>query len=488
MTSTREVARAITLTFASGCALLAAAASGCAGPSDKSRGGDDSGAGGSGADDGGAGADDGGTSTGGQSGGGGAGGAVTVARPWDWAGVVGTGQSLAVGQMGSPAASTTQPYHNLKLSTAMLPWPIDPTDPMLTMVPLVEPIGRLSTAYPSSWPTNIAGETPHAAMANQITALARAADGGDYVGVHGEVGENGQCITFLRKNAVQSGVNGHAYQATLIETQAITRLAGAMSKTYGVGAIIVTHGECDAGSATYEADLYQLWSDYNADLPALTGQTQKILMIVSQQNSVTDHSASTMAQWKIGADHPADVVCSGPKYQYPYYAGDHVHLVTDGYRQLGEKYAQIYFERVVAGHDWQPLAPTTVERTDPRTVTVHFHAPVPPLVWDTTFAAPHQAIAEWQAGKGFELRTATTRIAIASVAIAGDAVQITTASDLPATGVLVGYALTGDTAAMSTPFVGTFRWGLLRDSDPFVGAATQKPQPNYAVAFELAVP
>ena len=45
---------------------------------------------------------------------------------------------------------------------------------------------------------------------------------------------------------------------------------------------------------------------------------------------------------------------------------------------------------------------------------------------------------------------------------------------------LVGYALTGDPTAMATPFVGTFRWGLLRDSDPFVGTATQKPQPNYA--------
>ena len=41
---------------------------------------------------------------------------------------------------------------------------------------------------------------------------------------------------------------------------------------------------------------------------------------------------------------------------------------------------------------------------------------------------------------------------------------------------------------MSTPFVGTFRWGLLRDSDPFVGAATKAAQPNYAVAFELPVP
>jgi hypothetical protein len=470
MSARREAGKAIVFAFAfaSDWALLAAATSGCGGSSAAPNGND-----GSAVDD--------------ASGGDGAGGIAVIARPWDWAGVVGTGQSLAVGQMGIPVATTTQPYHNHELSTGTLPWPIDPSDTSLVMAPLVEPIGRPSKAYPSSWPTNIAGETPHASMANEITALVGATDGGDYVGVHGEVGENGQGIMFLRKNAVPSGVNGRAYQATLIETQAITRLAHAMGKTYGVGAIIVTHGEADAGNTSYESDLYQLWSDYQADLLALTGQTQKILMIVSQQNSSNDRSASTLAQWKIGVDHPGDVVCSGPKYQYPYYSGDHVHLVTDGYRQLGEKYGQIYFERVVLGHDWQPLAPTTVER-GARMVTVHFHVPVPPLVWDTTFQAPHQAIPEWQAGKGFELRAATGRIAIDTVAISGDAVQITTATDLPATGVFVGYALTGDAAAMTTPFVGTFRWGQLRDSDPFVGTATQNPQPNYAVVFELPLP
>jgi hypothetical protein len=468
MSPTRVATRAVVITVACGCALMGAAGVGCGGSSAAPT---DAGTASDGAD-----ASD--------------GGGVVIARPWDWAGVVGTGQSLAVGQMGLPPATTTQPFNNLQLSTGTLPWPIDPDDASLMMKPRTEPIGRPSTAYPSSWPTNIAGETPHASMADQITAMVQATDGGDYVGVHGEVGENGQGIVYLRKNPVQDPVRGHAYQATLIETQAITRLAGAMGKTYGVGAIIVTHGESDAGNQTYESDLYQLWSDYQADLPAITGQTQKIQMIVSQQNSGNDHSPSTQAQWKIGVDHPGDVVCSGPKYQYPYYAGDHVHLVTDGYRQLGEKYGQIYFERVVLGHDWQPLAPTTVER-GARTVTVHFHVPVPPLVWETTFQAPHQGIPEWQAGNGFELRTtAGARIAIESVAISdsGDTVQITTTADLPAAGVLVGYAVTGDATAMATPFVGTFRWGLLRDSDPFVGMATQTAQPNYGVAFELPVP
>jgi len=410
---------------------------------------------------------------------------VAISLPWDWSGVIGTGQSLAVGEAGWPLVSTNQPYHNLKLSTGQLPWPVDPNDTNLSMVPLVEPIGRHSTSYPSSWPDNIAGETAHSAMGNQITALVRDALIRDFISVQGEVGENGQCMIYLKKNPEQMGVNGHSYEAAMIETKAITRLAKAAGKTYGIGAIIVTHGECDAGNVNYENDLFQLWSDYNTDLPAITGQKQKVQMIVSQQNSCNDHSASTLAQWKVGVDHPADIVCSGPKYQYPSHEG--VHLTTEGYRQLGEKYGQVYYERVILGRDWQPLQPTAVERNGV-VITIHYHVPVPPLVWETDFQAPHQSVVEWKQGNGFEVSTmGDEKVAIASVTISGDAVVITCATD-PGPDARVGYAMIGEKSRMDAPFRGTFRWGQLRDSDPFKGASTGKAQPNYGVAFEMPAP
>jgi hypothetical protein len=164
---------------------------------------------------------------------------------------------------------------------------------------------------------------------------------------------DGQCLSFLVKGATPSGVNGRAYEATLVETRAITRLAQAAGKTYGVAAITVTHGECDAGNTNYAAQLHQLRSDYATDLATITGQTQAPLMIVSQQNSVNDRSASTLAQWRIGVDYPAEVVCSGPKYQYPY-APDSVHILVDGYEQP-----------ILGGHDWGPLEPTSAARAGP---------------------------------------------------------------------------------------------------------------------------
>ena len=121
-------------------------------------------------------------------------------------------------------------------------------------------------------------------------------------------------------------------------------------------------------------------------------------------------------------------------------------------------------------------------------ITIRFHVPAPPLVWDTAFSPPHQSVEEWKQGKGFEVSSAAgARVGISSVEITGEAVVITCAAD-PGPGALVGYALFAERARMTAPYGGTTHWGQLRDSDAFSGASTQKIQPNYCVAFELTAP
>src|SRR6185436_294320 len=111
---------------------------------------------------------------------------------------------------------------------------------------LVEPIRPPAGTYPGAYPTNIYGETPHTAMANQISALYAADKGeGDCQTVHTVVGESGMGIAIINKTATQTANMGHSYPATLFEAQAIKRLAMTAGKTYGVGAIILTHGEAD---------------------------------------------------------------------------------------------------------------------------------------------------------------------------------------------------------------------------------------------------
>src|SRR4029079_1769861 len=222
--------------------------------------------------------------------------------------------------------------------------------------------------------------------------------------------------------------------------------------------------------------------------PGLTGQPAgtPIPMLLSQQHSAPTaagaSSTGTLAQWRIGLDHPGEIVCTGPKYQYAY-VSDSTHLTNPDYERLGEKYAEVMVRRVVLGEAWQPLQPTSVQRSAARVITVNLHVPSPPLAWDTTLPMPHQAaFTEWAQGRGFEVRAGTTRIAISSVAIAGDSVQITTATDLPATGVVVGYASTADGTLRPN---GTAHWGQLHDSDPFTGSLTRAAQPNYCVVFEM---
>ncbi len=449
----------------------------------------------------------------------------TLNIAWDWAGIIGTGQSLSVGAFGSDSPAT-QPYNNLKLKLGTLdvstfdPTTADPASAELAMLPLAEPIRSAPGGYPSAYPRNIDGVTPHSAMADEVTVLAMNASAPDYVTVHSVVGESGQPMTVIDKAATQVTVPcqgssaagftcsmGRAYASTLYEVTAISKLAAAAGKTYGVGAITLIHGESDAGNMGYADDIFQLWSDYNQDISAITKQTASIPMLVSQQNSVPSSagqvSVSAAQQVQVGLDHPGDVVCVGPKYQYPYSPGvgnNGVHLTSHGYELLGEKMGQVYFERVVAGHDWQPLQPTSGERMGASVLLVHFHVPVPPLAWDDTLPAPHAAagtLAAWTLGRGFEVTAAGVRATINSVEIiGGDTVQITCQDDLTGKAVGVAYAMTTDGTMLATsPFAsadtggtGTFRWGHLKDSDPFAGSVTSVVQPNYCVAFQLSIP
>jgi hypothetical protein len=409
---------------------------------------------------------------------------------WDWNGVIGTGQSLSVGVGATDVTLPSQPFGNLKLALGdarLAAPPYDPTSPSLSLVPLVEPI-RPESPYAVAYPANIHGETPSTAMGDQISTLFGQRPGGEHVTVLTVVGESGRGIDVIDKTAVPSAAEGHAYAATLFEVAAIERLASAAGKTYGVAAITLTHGETDAKNTGYEAAVYQLLQDYNRDIAAITGQARAIpLFLTQQQTEPPDNSssASLIAEWQIGRDHPGEVVCVGPKYQYPY-ATDHLHLVAEGYDRLGEKYAEVYYERVILGHDWQPLQPLSASRNG-KVIMLTMHVPSPPLAWDGAMPAPHQSSnVAWSNGRGFEVANRNRALDIASVAIQGDAVVIALASDPDPSGLVVRYAVTQDEPGVHGG-LSTGRIGQLRDSDPLIGYSTKAPQYNYAVSFAWPV-
>lgn len=406
-------------------------------------------------------------------------------KPWDWNVVIGTGQSLATGAF--PVITKSQPFHNLKMGSGDLEWPISSEDPKLVLEPLVEPVGREPKGYPNSWPRNIGGETPHSTTGNQISALVAEQMKRDYITVHYDVAEAGQGMIRIRKNSVPEGMAGRAYEASMIQTRAIARLAKEQRKSFGVAAILMTHGETDTGNGKYEEELRQLWSDYNTDIKAITKQGRNVLMIVSQHNRLGEFSPSTQAQWKVGKDDPNAFVCSGPKYQYPY-GPDGLHLTAEGYRMLGEKYGQVYFERVVRGNRWRPVEPDRVSvRGDE--ITVKLHVPKKPLVWDSVLGDPHPSFPEWAKGRGFELTGPDgKRLTILSAELRGGDSVVLKLDAAPPKGARLSYAMVGEPTQSRPPYNASPHWGQLRDSDPFVGYATGKPQPNYCVAFIWPLP
>lgn len=409
---------------------------------------------------------------------------------WDFNGVIGTGQSLSVGAEGTPLRAKSPAFRNLKLELGGGAWPSRQlNDARASLAPLCEPIRSLSSRYPGPYPQNIFGETPHTAMAAQVTAsfLAMTSGRGDYVSVHSVVGESGQGMRAIAKNPERTRRTGYAYEASLFEAKVIAQLARSANRSFGIGAVVLTHGETDALNRHYAEELVQLARDYDVDLRAITGQSEPIPLLATQQCSCpTDAGAvahSALALLTASTRAADRIVCVGPKYQYSY-ARDGVHLDALGYDQLGEKYGQVYFERVVRRRDWRPLAPRSVARSD-NVIEVEFDVPVAPLRWEEG-SSSIAVRREWIKGRGFELSAGGVPIAIDEVVLTdtGTGVRIRSSGLGGGGQPVLRYALSALPERLAKR---SFRLGALCDSDLFVGALTKLPQRNYAVMFERAL-
>jgi hypothetical protein len=97
----------------------------------------------------------------------------------DWVGIIGTGQSLSIGAGAgtTPNVSAANPrYANIQLADTSGNYDAtQPTASTLVIAPLKELIRRIHVSGPTEgvYPRNIYGETPHTAMADQISELAR---------------------------------------------------------------------------------------------------------------------------------------------------------------------------------------------------------------------------------------------------------------------------------------------------------------------------
>lgn len=350
--------------------------------------------------------------------------------------VLSTGQSLAVGALGSPPLSVTQPYDNLMFAGGAIPG----AGGLGALVPLVEGTG-----------TGV--ETPSSGFANLVTKLARDAGKSHdlLISVHA-VG--GAPYRLVAKGTAP-------YAQGMAEVAAGMRLARERGDTYDVTAVTSAHGASDhvERNTHYREDLIAWQRDYEADVKAFTGQATPVPLFHTQYSSFTIYDATSeipAAQLRAHVEAPGKVILVGPRYPL-LYGPDGVHLTNDGYRLMGEQYAKAYRRVVVERGTWEPVRPKTVARAG-AVITVTFFVPAPPLVLDTTRAVDPGHM-------GFEyVDEGPATPSIASVAVsAPDTVTITLSEEPTAPNGRLRYAYAGTPGAHGG--LATGPRGNLRDSD-----------------------
>jgi hypothetical protein len=370
--------------------------------------------------------------------------------------VLSTGQSLSVGSCGAPALSTRQPYANLMLEPDVLNG------------------GRHSTRFVPLLETNV--ETMSSAFANLVTRMAEE-DGSRHdllVSVHGI---NGFPYSTLKKGTA-------AYEHGMAQVRTARELASAARKSYVVRAVTNVHGESDhiEGNADYRSNLLDWQRDYENDVRAATGQKDPVPMFITQMSTWTMYGSATsaipVAQLEGHLAAPGKVILVGPKYHLPY-APDGVHLTNEGYRHMGEDYAKAYRRVVLEGRTWEPVRPKQITRSD-AVLTVVFHVPSPPLVFDTARVSNPGAY-------GFRyVDDSGAPPAIAHAAVtAPDTVTIWLAAPPTGANARLHYAFTGTAGARGGPTSGAR--GNLRDSDT-TPSRSGNALYNWCVHFDEAVP
>lgn len=382
--------------------------------------------------------------------------------------VLGTGQSLSVGSQGAPVLSTAQPYANLTFNTGVLSGGANLT----SFIPLVEgssapQVETLSSAF-ANLVTKIAREDllveePQGQRSHDLLVSAHGVGGTPYSG--------------LKKGTAP-------YTRGMAQLQAGFDLAKAANKSYVVRAVTNVHGESDhvQGNVAYQADLEQWQADYEADVKAVTGQTEPVPMFQSQVSSWTKYGQATSlipgAQLAAHVAKPGRIVLVGPKYHLAYVA-DGVHLTNEGYRHMGEDYAKAYRRVVLEGKPWEPVRPKTITRAG-NVVTVVFHVPSPPLALDT------QAVTD-PGSFGFEIADdgATPPTITTVTLVAPDTVRITLSAAPTGANRRLRYAFTGTAGAKGGATTGPR--GNLRDSDPTVSRHGY-PLYNWCIHFDEPLP
>lgn len=388
------------------------------------------------------------------------------------------GQSLGCGTNAATPATSTQPYSNLQLIDRSARYDTTKTTQTTLTAKALQGQQRATAGLGTSYPGNLTGEDFAIHTVNQLAALVSGQAWFDTCVCMG-----GQGIANIK-----SGGTTNAYASAQWEVGRIRALSTLLGLPFDVAAILLIHGEADAGSQTYAADVYN-----GICVPAQTdyaGMFTGILPMFANQQSTTPSAAtfpySSLQILAAETTYPGYVYCYGPKYQYTYPSGNQHFPNATVTRLAGEQAGWAIYQRLVNAKDigLKPLSYALSNAN--KTITITFNVFAAPILIDGTVTANHQSVnAQWANGAGFEAVDNTGNLTISSVSVVASNQIAITLSATPSTGLKIGYALTPD---LTDTFHGGLgqggRYGQIRDSDTFVGAVSGTAQHNWLCHFQ----
>lgn len=325
----------------------------------------------------------------------------------DWWGVTIAGQSNAVGNSGS-VITTVQPFSNKKLSGGAL-------------IPLVE----------SGNETVASGTTAHAKDALLRVLPLWATFNQDWIATN--MGASATALSGISQGTTP-------YNAGKAAVTTIQSLAVSAGKTYAERAMLFQHGETDSNistsQATYLSGMIALKNNWNTDILAITGQTDRIPMFVAQvafSDTFDTTLGPTLAMLQ-AAETDSEVFIIAPGYAFRF-INDGLHYKAHDERWIGEYFGKALHRYYIEKRNPGTVRPLTWTRIDATTIDVAFYVPVPPLVFDLDRVWPPDA------GLGFAVYDAGgTEVPIQGVRITGPTtVRITTTTSVAA-GYSISYA------------------------------------------------
>lgn len=285
--------------------------------------------------------------------------------------VIFLGQSLACG-IGSGSTITTAPMSANRLFTiadgVQLTDEAAVLDPasVLPMVPLKSKVG-------------LNKEPPCVQAAAEVNRTRKVpSDAGLLISNHAR---GAQGILSLNKGTIP-------YQNSITAITQAKADCDARGLPYSVPCISWNQGQHDGGMAegVYYGHLVQLQADYEADIQAITGQTGRIPMIITQMSNWTapvyNRSFSWIPhdQYKVSIDFPDRFSVSGPQYWLPS-NNDGIHLPAESYARDGVALAGAIGEHI-NGRKWKPTACVRAQLQGTKLI-LDFNVPEGPLTLDT---------------------------------------------------------------------------------------------------------